>query len=440
MHEIRSNVSRRGFVAGVGGIAAAGILAGCSTPNPKPNPKASAGTSAPLVLWDMPWGTPEYNPLVSKITDSYAAQGTGQAAQYHVVQWPAETQTFTSALASHTGPDLATSGAWNAVQFADKGFVRYADHLIATLKKTGIYDDFLPGTFDPFSTPKGYVAIPWNVDIRAVWYRKSLFEKAGVAPPTDWNSWLTAGKALKKTGVYAFGTGAGSGNTTGLQALTAMVLNNGGGLFDTAGNPDCVTERNIETCDFIQELVGQGYVDPNSITYTVANERAQWKDKRWAMGWSSPGLDDAVGDTSGDLDVLSPLAGPHGDKGCLYWVNPLMMLETAAKEGDIESFITYFISKWKTIWDSKLILTFPPLKSIADSAAFGKSPTNVKIVKEWQPIAKTTSSLAQKVFPALATIDGGTAMLQWSQTILSGNTSSRAALTTLQQGIESVMK
>jgi len=435
MQEHHINVSRRGFMAG---IATAGVLAACSSPSTSSSPstKGGAASSAPLKFWDMAWGTPAYNAEVSKITNGYK----GQQVEYHVVQWPAETQTYTSAFSSHTGPDLSTAGAWDAVHFADKGFVRYADGLIASLKKNGLYDDFLPGTFDPFKTANGVVAIPFNIDVRALWYRKSLFEKAGVAPPTDWTSWLAAGKALKKTGAYVFGTGAGAGNTEALQALEAMILNNGGGLFDTAGNPACVTERNIETMDFMKELVGQGYVDPNSVGYTSANVSSQWKSNRCAMGWGGSGLDASIGDTSGDLDVLSPLAGPHGDKGSLYWVNPLTMYKSAADENDIESFITYFVSQMPTMWASKVVTVLPPLKSISDSASFQASPTNLKIVKEWQPISKTTASLSDKVFPALATIDGGTAMLQWSQTILSGKTSSRDALTTLQQGIESVMK
>ena len=44
--------------------------------------------------------------------------------------------------------------------------------------------DFLPGTVEPMKTSKGYVAVPWQSDVRVWWYRKSLFDDAGATVPT----------------------------------------------------------------------------------------------------------------------------------------------------------------------------------------------------------------------------------------------------------------
>src|SRR5439155_25603773 len=114
-----------------------------------------------------------------------------------------------------------------------------------------------------------------------------------------------------------------------------MMINNGGGFFNTGGKVDVVTDRNIEAMDFVRELVAAHAVDPASVSYTTDNLLAQWKSKKAAMGIYTPGLDTDSGDNSGDLQVMdSPLAGPHGDKACLVFPNNIMMYaNTPSQEG-----------------------------------------------------------------------------------------------------------
>ena len=104
--------------------------------------------------------------------------------------------------------------------------------------------------------------MPWQLDARIVWYNKALLEKAGVEAPTDFESWITAGKALKKIDVFGFGIGTGAGNNLGSHSMVALMIMNGGGLFTPDGKPDCVTDRNIEAMDFVRQLVSEGIIDP----------------------------------------------------------------------------------------------------------------------------------------------------------------------------------
>ena len=85
-------------------------------------------------------------------------------------------------------------------------------------------------------------------------------------------------------------------------------------------------------------------------------------------------------------------------------------------------------------------MAVPALKSIATSAAYTKDPNQVKIVEEWIPVCKTYAALKKESFAALAAVDGGQALAQFAQTMLQGKTDPKAALTTLQQGLEQVVK
>ena len=128
--------------------------------------------------------------------------------------------------------------------------------------------------------------------MRPLWYNKALLEEAGAKVPTTWDELLTAGQALKKIGVSGFATGAGAGNNLGAHTMVAMMINNGGGLFNADGKPDCVTDANIQAMEFVRELSNEGIIDKGAVSYTSDNLIAQWNGKKAAMGINTPGLAD----------------------------------------------------------------------------------------------------------------------------------------------------
>ncbi|MEZ2392032.1 ABC transporter substrate-binding protein [bacterium RCC_150] len=355
--------------------------------------------------------------------------GGNLKASYQVIQWNNFYQTFSSAVASKTGPAVSTGGGFQAFQFEQQGQIAYADKVIDAMKKNGQFDDFLPGVLDPFKSDKGYVAVPWALDIRVMWHRKSLFDKAGVAPPTDWPSMLEAGRALKKIGATGFTTGAGAGNPAGNHAVIQMMVNNGGGVWAPDGRLDVMNDRNLEAVEFMYELYSNGIIDPAAVSYTTDNQDAQWKDKtKAAYGPHASGLTNREGDTSGDLMVAPVLTGPHGDKATLVFPNNIMMYKNTPSQESSEAFLLDYMGQIKQFWQQKLVNLLPVFKSISELPAFAGDPNNVKIIKEWQPIAKTFAARGTALNANMAVLDGGQALTQFSQTILSGKGDAKTAL------------
>ena len=66
---------------------------------------------------------------------------------------------------------------------------------------------------------------------------------------------------------------------------------------------------------FVNELVKAKIVDPRSVSYTSDNQNAQWKNKKFAMGIDTAGLDGNIGDTSGDLVLMKPTDGAERQQG-----------------------------------------------------------------------------------------------------------------------------
>jgi multiple sugar transport system substrate-binding protein len=432
--EASRNFSRRGFLGLTAAAAAVPLLAACG------GGSSSSSAGGAIKFWDMPWATPAYNDAAKKITESYAPTGSNGKAGYQIIQWNNFYQTFSSAIASKTGPAVSTGGGFQAFQFDQQGQIAYADKVIDSLKKNGQFDDFLPGVLDPFKSDKGYVAVPWQLDMRVFWYRKSLFDQAGVALPTDWASLLDAGKALKKIGAFGFATGSGAGNNIGNHSMIMMMVNNGGGVFTKDGQLDVMNDRNVEATEYLLELVSNGIIDPAAVSYTTDNLNAQWKDKKAAFGPYVLGVPARVGDTSGDIMVASPIAGPHGDKHGLVFPNNIMMYKNTPSQESSEAFLTYYMGQLKELWRQKLMNALPVFKSITEMPEFTSDANNVKIVKEWQPIAKTFAAQGTSLNANLAVLDGGQALNQFTQTILTGKTDAKTALTAFKTGLESVIK
>jgi len=431
---IPAGFTRRTLLAGGLGAGVIAALASCSFVG-----SGGGGATGTLKFWDMPWGSADYSAAGKKLIEGYSPASGMPGASYQTIQWNNFFQTFSSAISSKTNPAASTGGGFQAYQFADQGAIHFADDLIGTMKKDGFYDDFLPGVIDGLNTSEGYVAVPWALDIRPMWYRKSVFDKAGVELPTDWESWRTAAAALKKVGSYAFAAGAGANNNVGMQTMISMMINNGGGLFNADGEPDAVTERNIEAMEFVQEFVSKGYIDPAAVSYTVDNVATQWKSGAYAFGFDAASLIAGFGDVGSDFAIGSPLAGPHGDKGTLIYQNNIMMYKNNPSIEGTEALVEYYLKNMHVYWDNNLTGGLPVLKSISESANFKKDVNAAKMLTEWQPVAKQFGALSSKLSAGLANVDGGSALIQFTQTMLTGAESPKAALETLQTGISSAM-
>ncbi|MFV0430291.1 MAG: ABC transporter substrate-binding protein [Arachnia sp.] len=429
-------INRRGFL-NAGGLAATALavpsLSGCVKSN------TASSSAETLTFWDMPWAVESYNVASKELVDSYAPADGLPAASLQRIQWNNFTTTFSSALASDTGPAVSSGGGFQAFQFADEGYIAMADDLIARWESEGFLSDFLPGTIEAMHTSQGYVAVPWQSDARAWWYRKSLFDEAGVAVPTTWDELFTAGEALKKLGYYGFGTGAGAGNNMGAHTMVMMMINNGGGMFTPDGELDLLNQRNVEAIDFVIELVKAGICDPAAVSYTGDNLLTQWIDKKFAFGIFTAALDDAVGEGSEDLLVASPLAGLNGDTAVLSFGNNIMMYTNTPSQEGSEAFLDYYIKGMKTFWENSVINGIPVLQSIVDLPEFQASLNKVKVAEEYIPVAKTYGAQSAELFAAMAQVDGSQPLAEFTQTVLSGTTSSKDALTTLQSGLSGIV-
>jgi multiple sugar transport system substrate-binding protein len=422
-----STPNRRGFLGGAAGLGALAMLSACGAGS-KP-----AAPGARFTFWDMQWGGSDYAQRVGKIVGGWHPSD-GASAKYQSIPWTNWYQTFASAIAAKIAPAVSSGAAFQPFQFFQQGAIEPSDGIIAKLKKAGIYDDFLPGTIDSLKYQGSYVAVPYHISINGLWYRPDLLDKAGAAVPTNWDEFRATCRALKKTGVYGYSI-PGSPKETGYQQVLPWLINNGGGWFNEQGQPDCVTDRNIEAVEFLQSLVKDGYINPTNVSYTSPQS---------ANDFASGQLGMLMGPTNSDVQsfpnvksaVMKPLTGPHGDKGALKWVDPLMMYKGNGNVSDVEDFFVWFLDAIKPAFSDGTFNRLPARKSFEQLPAVKNSVSSQVLINEWVPIAKSVASKSPESFPALNSIEGAPVTSTFTAQVVQAKLSPKAILQQLQDNYE----
>lgn len=244
-----------------GGVAATALgLSACGSNSGRPDPATSASGSGS--------GSGGPKPQLSSWFHQYGEEGTTQALERYAAAYQPATVTVKVHPSDY---DKIVSAALLTDQRPD--VFEYANGATLDMIKAGEVVDLTDTVGDAaaqFSKPvldavswQGKIyAIPQIVDMQMLYYRKSVLDKAGIAPPATMDELITAAKAVttkdrggffagNDSGVAVLtqlliwsagqelinpdGTGIGFDNAAGYQALAQFAaLKNSGGLLQSA--------------------------------------------------------------------------------------------------------------------------------------------------------------------------------------------------------------
>jgi multiple sugar transport system substrate-binding protein len=372
-----------------------------------------------LQFWDMIWGPPEYIDAGKALVEQFNQEHPDITVTYRSVPWTNWYQTFVTAIGSGTAPDISTGAGYQAVQLYDQGAILPIDDLINDWKSSGKLDDFLPGTIDILKYDNHFVALPWAIDIRVWYYRKDLFEAANVKPPSTWDEFKAAAQALTKPNNDQYGVVA-CGDTLGSHYIYTLILNNGGGLFTADRKPDIGSARNLEALQFLADLVHHQLVYPASAGYHDEDEVSAFTQGKAAITLHAPGLGTRLPKISDKIGILSPLVGPHGDKGTIFWVNNIMLYKQGRHPAEARVFLQWWSEHEKDLWTKGHVTQLPVRKSFAVDPYFQSNAETEFILKNYVPLGKTTATHATEIFPKLNEVEGEGVMQTLMQNILQG--------------------
>ncbi|WP_329047722.1 extracellular solute-binding protein [Amycolatopsis sp. NBC_01488] len=236
-------LSRRGFLAGSAGLAAAGLLGGCASPT-------TASGATRVRIWSWLTGMDKYvaafnaaqhevavelNVIASGLKGGYAQQ--------------------TNALRAHNAPDILHAEYQGLPQLLTTGGLRDLTADLADLEP-----GCSPAAWQGVRPGGRTWAVPMDLAPMVLYYRKDLFDRHGIPVPRTWDEFRTAAQAVRAADAAA--------------RITTFPLNDGSffaGMCWQAGDPwwrvdggawrvNVDGEGTLRTADYWQRMIADDLV------------------------------------------------------------------------------------------------------------------------------------------------------------------------------------
>ena len=235
----------------------------------------------------MPWGGTAYNPAAKKLVGDLQADRQQPAATYQEIQWANFTQTFSSAIASNTGPAVSTRRRLPGLPVRAAGRDRLRGQPDRDdARRTARTTTSCQGLVDAMKTDERLRGRPVAARHPGLVVQQDDLRPARPdAARRRGTRLMTVGKALTAKGYYGFAAGAGAGNNLGAHSMVMMMINNGGGLFDPTASPTWSTPATSQAMEFVHELVKAEDRRPARRSATPATTRTpsgRARSSRWA--------------------------------------------------------------------------------------------------------------------------------------------------------------
>ncbi|SCM74983.1 Extracellular solute-binding protein family 1 [uncultured Pleomorphomonas sp.] len=382
----------------------------------------TVASAAPIELnfWDMNWGGTAYVDAAKALVDEFNKNHADVQVTYRSVPWSNWYETYVTAIASGSAPDISTGAGFQAVQFYDFGEILPVDDVVAAIGP----DAFSKGTLDAVKWDDHYIALPWMVDIRAIFYRTDLLTTAGIEPPTTWDEFRAAAKKLSGSGTYGI---VSSGDSGGSHWVPTSMINNGSGMFDSERKAAMTSERSMEALDFLGGLVADGSVNPSSTGYTSDDARGSFQRGEAGFILDGPNLPELISDAKNKTAVLPPLKGPHGDLGTVYWVNNIMVYKQSKHPKETMDFLKWWSDNQLSLWTKGDSNGIPARMEYQKDPYFQGRKHVAYIIDNYLPVARPMSAVAGGTFPAMNEVDGDGFLRTLVQKIWQGQSAVDAA-------------
>ena len=394
------------------GAIVAGLLAACAKPTEAPTEAPQPTTPPPTEEPAAPAGDGVVEFWTSETQEDRMAVQEALAAEFMAANPGVEVQVVAvdendipekvaAAKAAGTLPDVMHLSIDYVVGYATEGLLDEAANT-AVIQELG-EDGFFAGTLEFAKSPTGaakYAAVPIDSWVQGIWYRKDLFEEAGLNPPRTWDDIMAAAKHFNKPaeGFYGIVLGTFPNEVFTQQVFEEFALANGARPFDADGNVVLGSDRFAEAMDYYAEL--SQYGPPGKTTwrdcrqYFIAGQCAMMFYSTYIMDDLAGLVEDVqveVEDLTGKTGMESLMIGAHGDEASYGQVNYVAVTQGANTDTDAaKAWIEFLLSDENYI---KWVFMTPA----------GKTPVRKSAVEEW-----SQAELFSYYDPAIAeTIAGG---------------------------------
>ena len=274
---------RRGLL-GTTALATAAVLALGACSSSKSGSGSGSGGSVSLKLVAADYGTGPANSSQKYwdgIANAFHAKNPKITVHVQTINWNDFDTQVQTMVQNHSQPDI-TEGDYFA-NYAQEGLLFKASDVMSN-----------PGNLLPvFSKLGSYqgaqYGLPFTTSSRTLFYNKKLFQQAGIsAAPQTWTDVQDDAAKIKAAGKVGFGLPLGSEEAQAESLL--WMLGNGGNYTDSSGKWTIDSSQNVETFQFLKQLVAAGDTEPNPGTKNRTDLWKQFAQGEIGMINGSPAL------------------------------------------------------------------------------------------------------------------------------------------------------
>lgn len=380
------------------------------------------GGSKPLRFWQF-WDTALIEPIVAE----FERQNPGIDVEVEQLTWKSGLEKIQAAVASGTQPDLCELGSTWLPRFSYEGVL--AD-VSATYAALG--DEFI--MWGSGRWEGGMYGLPWVQGSRALFYNRSLFERAGLdpdEPPQTWDELLDAARRIDALGDDIHGFGLNLGERYILyKKFMAFAWGNGGDILDDNGSVVFDSDANLQALEFYQRLAQYSLKEKQEVLdHDFKSGRlgmqisGAWNLRNYAR--DAPDLDYGL--------VLVPKPDDTRGEHASFAGAEMLVIFKASKRADDALKLARFLQSYEQAKKVSLEVrsVFPASRDILKDPAFMDDP-RVRVFVE--------QSLTSRTAPAHpAWIDMEDVINRAVEEVLYGRAEPKASLASAAKQLEDVM-
>lgn len=275
---------------------------------------ASSGKGKTLTVWIMEGTNPDARPFFNEVSAAFKKK-TGATVKVEYQQWATAQKKFTTAIEGGPSqvPDVAEVGTTWIPQFADTGgLVDVTDEV----KKSGLGTDLVEGLADAGTLDGKQFGMPWYAGVRALVYRKDIFDKHHLKAPTTWKELRDTALVLKEKEPdmipFPVAGGAEMFAAPFVWGAGGELAKEEGGTWKSAIN----SPESVKGIQFYTDLAKKDGLSPAKVTTWTEKEVAtDFQKGKIAMSisgsWTPKAFVEAAPDLEGKL-AAAPIPGQDG--------------------------------------------------------------------------------------------------------------------------------
>ncbi len=386
---------------------------------------AAAQEKVTITFWHMeqpPYRVERFQTLI----DEFNAANPDIEVKQEAQNWGEIYTKAPAAVAAGNAPELLFAIPDFTPILRDLGAVQPVEDFVAELDAQ---HKFYPAAVAQYTYDGHTWAVPlWNM-AHSLWYRKSVFEEAGVEVPTTWDEWLAAVETLTKEGQYGIGVPANKQLYTDQTVYDLMINAGADEIYNPDGTLRFDNPQTVEAFDMYSKLYR--FSPPDSPNWTWGEAEACFANRTCAMIMQFTVITTYDTQAEGDAEDLGVAPIPYKEgvenPGTISYVNAVMILtDDPAKQEAAKKFISFLLEpeNYGRFLNAEPGLYLPVTEDGSTAESYWNDPLVVKYKSQIEVMLQNSTSgrlfgfTGGNTFPSIATISAQNLLAQTLQMVV----------------------